>query len=109
MKIRLLFYILLSFGFAESAFAVQKTGRIVPVVVSVPDNPGEAGKPEMTVKIDEGKPVYIHKNRKFDCSGAVNHGGGCTRVVFLCGDRRDKTDARRRGSRNRAADRVKRR
>ncbi len=82
MKIRLLFYILLSFGFAESAFAVQKTGRIVPVVVSVPDNPGEAGKPEMTVKIDEGKPVYIHKNRKFDCSGAVNHGGGCTRVVF---------------------------
>ncbi|MGN1079386.1 MAG: hypothetical protein ACI4TE_04350 [Alphaproteobacteria bacterium] len=80
MKIRLFFYVWLLTCFACPVFAVQKVSRSIPAVVS--DNSDDWEKPEMAVRIDEGRPVYIHKNRTFDCSGAVNHGGGCTRVVF---------------------------
>ena len=38
-------------------------------------------KPEIIVKIDEGKPRYIHKNKKIRCA-LEEHVNGCTRVVF---------------------------
>ena len=80
MKIRLFFCICLLGCFAGPVSAAQNIRRAVPVVVS--DNSGRTEKPEMVVQLDNGRPVYIHKNKKFDCSGAVNHGGGCTRVGF---------------------------
>lgn len=39
-------------------------------------------KPELTVEIDEGRPVFIHSRKSFDCVNGINHGGGCTRVQF---------------------------
>ena len=84
MKAGLIFFTVffLTFCFADQVFGVQKISRKIPLSVSVSRDPVDAEKPKMSVRIDEGRPVYIHKNRKFDCSGAVNHGGGCTRVVF---------------------------
>ncbi len=80
MKINLIVCILFLFVFAAPVRAAQKIRRALPVVVDASD---VTEKPKMAVRIDEGRPVYIHSNKKFDCSGAVNHGGGCTRVVFF--------------------------
>ena len=78
MKTKLFFCVLLWGIFAFPVFAAQKFSRELPTIY----DSDSANKPEMIVLIDEGKPKYIHSNKKFDCSGTSNHAGGCTRVVF---------------------------
>lgn len=80
MKIKLIVCVLFLSVCAGPVMAVQQLRRALPVVVS---DAGIAEKPKLSVRADEGRPVYIHANKKFDCSGAVNHAGGCTRVVFF--------------------------
>jgi len=38
-------------------------------------------KPEIVIKIDEGTPKYIYKNKRVQCT-LKGHSDGCTRVVF---------------------------
>lgn len=64
-----------------SASVVQSRMHSVPISFSF-SAATDVQKPVMSVSIDEGTPVYIHKNKIFDCSGSNNHGGGCTRVLF---------------------------
>ena len=79
MKIRFLFYInFLCIVFSFPAFAVQRFSQELSTIWSSDHD----AKPELVVRIDEGQPNYIHKNKKFNCSGSVNHAGGCTRVIF---------------------------
>lgn len=44
-----------------------------------------AVKPVVSVKIDEGTPRYVYKNKNFECSGAHGENLGCTRVHFYVG------------------------
>lgn len=69
------------FFLPETVFAVQKVRQVLSAEFLTEENQEEI-KPEMVVTLDEGKPVFLHKNKKFDCSGSVNHSGGCTRVLF---------------------------
>lgn len=50
-----------------------------PVFAFFPDSDE---RPEISVDVDEGKPVFIHKNKNVPCAGGVNHSVGCTRVFF---------------------------
>lgn len=65
-----LFFWVLFLSFSGQAFARENEGDVFQE------------KPEIYVKIDDGTPVYIHRNKHFPCDNGFNHGGGCTRVNF---------------------------
>ena len=65
-----LFFSVLFFSFSDHVYALENEEQAFQI------------KPEIYVKIDDGTPVYIHKNKYFPCDHGLNHGGGCTRVHF---------------------------
>ena len=64
---------------------LRKLGSLILLVSATPCAAffvDEPEKPEISVDIDEGTPVFIHRNKNVSCSGGAGHNVGCTRVFF---------------------------